>query len=92
MRSIYKVYYISSSGQPANGVREFTDRTKALACARSYDGSLLHLSGGCSVCREYRDGKVRDLRVWIEHCEGGFLSVAPARATEWDTDYEAQEA
>jgi hypothetical protein len=90
MRSTYTVYYIASNGQPDNGEREFTNKRKALAQAKSNDGALLHGSGGRSVCREHCDGKVRDLRVWHEHCEGGYFSATPLHPTDWDTDWEVE--
>jgi hypothetical protein len=85
---MYRVYYISSNGQPANGLREFTNREEALRQARAYDGSLLRRSGGCSVCREHRGTKVRNLRVWNEGAEGGFFSATPKYPGGWDIDIE----
>ena len=65
----YTSAYISSNGQPANGVQHHTSKRAAIAAARANRACLTLRSGG-RAWAEDEGGSI--LWAWIEHAEGGY--------------------
>ncbi len=69
----YETYYISSNGQPANGVTKHEQLEPALNAWLADSGSLIHGAGGKAVLRELDDeGQETACAYWVEHCEGAY--------------------
>lgn len=72
----YRTSYRSSNGQPSNGVTEHTTLADAAAAWASDIGSLVYGSGGdASLELITEDSSVSEKIAWVEHCEGGHISV-----------------
>lgn len=74
---MYKTYYVQSSGQPRNGESEHTTAAAALDAWQSDCGALFGGSGGRAVLVQMEadeDGPAGAELIWLEHCEGAYLT------------------
>lgn len=74
----YRSGYISSNGQPVNGVQVCSNKRDAIKRARGLRDCLPQGSGGEAFAETMpasNDEQAVTLYSWIEHCEGGFRAV-----------------
>jgi len=76
-RSTYAAFYISSAGQPRNGLATFASKRAAIRAARAYRAALSLRGGGYAIAE--RNGAPSDppeqIYCWREFIEGGFRAV-----------------
>ena len=70
----YESYYISSSGQPANGVQRHRSKQAAIVSAKAMARQCLPQgSGGRAVAWDTERDTI--IYEWLEHIEGGYRTV-----------------
>ncbi len=76
-RPTYAAFYISSAGQPRNGLATFASKRAAIRAARAYRAALSLRGGGYAIAE--RVGAPSDppeqVYCWHEFIEGGFRAV-----------------